>query len=147
MTVFLQWLVYADFILITCLLLFISWQDILLRIISNSSLIVLLCLVVPFVAMQHRFPNVIAALVVLAVFFPLFIFNIIGGGDIKLMSVLSMVFSWQQNADFFFIIALLGGVIGVFGFIFYRQITRERGIPYGVAISLAFVFFNTILLN
>ncbi|OON42231.1 hypothetical protein BTJ39_03170 [Izhakiella australiensis] len=142
-----QWLVYADFILITCLLLFISWQDILLRIISNDSLIVLLCLVVLFVAMQQRFPNIIAALVVIAVFFPLFIFNIIGGGDIKLMSVLSMAFSWQQNADFFFITALLGGVIGVIGFLFYCQIVREHGIPYGVAISLAFIFFNVVLLN
>jgi len=141
---FLQWLVFVNFILITGLLLFISWQDILLRIISNSSLIVLLCLVVPYIALQQRFPNVIAAVVVIAFFFPLFIFNIIGGGDVKLMSVLSMAFSWQQNADFFFIIAIFGSVIGIFGFLFYRQITRERGVPYGVAISLAFVFYNII---
>ena len=147
MTTLPQWLAYADFLLITCLLLFISWQDILFRIISNKSLIVLLFLVIPFVFMQKHLPNFIAALVVLSVFFPLFMLKIIGGGDVKLMSALSITFSWQQNLDFFIIISLLGGVIAVIGFIFYRKVTRERGIPYGVAISLAFILFNAFLLN
>jgi prepilin peptidase CpaA len=143
----LQGLAYIDFAIITCLLLFISWQDILLRVISNSSLIVLLCLIVPFIAIQQRVPNIVAALTVIIVLFPLFIYNIMGGGDIKLMAVLSLSFSWHQVADFFFIIIFLGGVVGLVGIIFFRQSVRERGIPYGVPISLAFILFNAVVFN
>lgn len=144
---FLHGLVYVDFALMTCLLLFISWQDLLLRIISNGSLIFLLCLIIPFTAMQQRIPNIFAALTVIAVLFPLFIYNVIGGGDIKLMAVLSLSFPWHQIADFFFVITFLGGVIGLIGIVFFRKSVRERGIPYGVPISLAFILFNAVVFN
>ena len=138
----LKWLVFADFLLIICLLAFISWQDIILRVISNSNLIVLLFLVVPYQVMQFKHPNIVAALAIIVAFFPLFICNVIGGGDIKFMSVLSLSQSGQQLIDFFFVTAFLGGAIGVFGLVFFRKSTRLRGIPYGVAISLSYFITN-----
>lgn len=136
----LKYLVCADFVIIVCLLLFISWQDILLRIIANRNLLVLLCLLIPFIIMQQRFPNILAAVVVLVVCFPLFIFKILGGGDVKLIAVLSMAFTWQQIIDFIVVISLFGIVVAMTGLLFFRQITREQGVPYGVAISLGFIF-------
>lgn len=139
-----EWLVCGLFLIITCLLVFISWQDILLRIISNKSLVVLLCLVVALMATQCQYPNIVAALAIILCFFPLFICNVIGGGDVKLMSVLALSCTWPQLIDFLLLTAFVGGGIGIIGLLLFRKATKERGIPYGVAISLAYIAINTL---
>lgn len=139
-----EWAVCSVFLLITCLLIFISWQDLLLRIISNKSLIVLLCLVIPLMLMQCQYPNILAGLTITLCFFPLFICHVIGGGDVKLMSVLALSLTWSQLIDFLLLTAFVGGGIGVIGLLLSRKATIERGIPYGVAISLAYIAINTL---
>ena len=36
--------------------------------------------------------------------------------------------------------AFWGGTIAIFGLVFFRNNLRSHGVPYGVAISLAFIF-------
>jgi Flp pilus assembly protein, protease CpaA len=139
-----EWFVCVLFLLITCLLIFISWQDILLRIISNKSLIALLFIVIPLMLIQYRVPNIAAALVIILCFFPLFICNVIGGGDVKLMAILALSLTWSQLIDFLLLTSFIGCGIGIIGLVLFRQVTKERGLPYGVAISLAYIAYYSL---
>lgn len=141
-----EWLGWTIFLIIAGLLIFISWQDTRFRIISHKSLMVLLCLIVALLAVKWQFPHIVAALAVIAVFFPLFVCNIIGGGDVKMIAVLSLSLSWLQLVDFLLLTAFIGGAIGIIGLIFFRKTTKTRGIPYGVAISCAYIFIYTPLI-
>ncbi|MFI8416085.1 prepilin peptidase [Serratia sp. NPDC078593] len=141
-------LLSINFVLLVCVLMFIAWQDILFRVISHGSLLLLLIILLPLAVMQHTFPNFIAAISILVIGYALFCFNVIGGGDVKLMALLSLALSDSSLAAFLFLTACIGGLIALAGLIFFNETTRLKGIPYGVAISLAFVLalpFNTPL--
>lgn len=132
-------LLSINFMLLVCVLVFISWQDILFRVIPHGSLLLLLIIMLPLAVMQQIYPNFIAAISILFVGYLLFCFNVIGGGDVKLMALLSLLLSDSSLAAFLFMTACIGGLIAIAGLIFFNRATRLQGIPYGVAISLAFV--------
>ncbi|ATV46114.1 prepilin peptidase [Pectobacterium sp. CHL-2024] len=135
----------SHFLLFLFVLGFISWQDIRLRIISHNSLLLLLILILSLAVTQQTLPNFTAALSILLVGYFLFFFNVIGGGDVKLMAVLSLALSNTSLAFFLFCTAFFGGIIAIAGLIIFNDSIRRLGIPYGVAISSAFLF--TFLFN
>lgn len=133
------------FLLFFLVLGFISFQDVRLRIISHKSLLLLLIIILSLAVTQQALPNFTAALSILLVGYFLFFFDVIGGGDVKLMAVLSLGLSDSSLAFFLFFTAFFGGVIAIACLIIFNDSIRRFGIPYGVAISSAFLF--TLLFN
>lgn len=129
-----------NFIAVAIILLFIGIQDVRFRLIDNRHLVGLCVLIVNMTVISGNVPNVLLAMVILAVGFLLFCGNLIGAGDVKLMAVLALALQTSSFFTFIFITTFIGGVLAIFGIIFFRDITRKAGVPYGMAISLAFIF-------
>ncbi|QKJ88624.1 hypothetical protein PMPD1_3710 [Paramixta manurensis] len=134
------WLITANYIVVVLLLLVISVQDITSRLISNQLVIIVGIACCSLALLTGHTPNLLLFAAVLVPGFFLCIGNIIGGGDVKLMSMLALLFTPSLFSHFLILTALCGGVIAVVGLIFFYKKTRQHGIPYGVAISLAFIF-------
>lgn len=133
--------------LITILFLMaLSWTDIKARVISNKIVLGMLMVIIPLAWMKYGQINLFPAFIVLVVGFFLFTFHLIGAGDVKLISVLVLAIPTEQLLYFFFFTTFSGLLLIVFGWLFYRQSIRQNGLPYGVAISLGFLF-NLVLFS
>ena len=103
-------------------------------------------------------PALGAAALVLAVGLGLFTLGLMGGGDIKLLVVLSLWTGWSKmTPQFIFLTAVFGGVL-VFLVLLMRLVlpplwlklrpkhnlprllTRKQPVPYGIAIAAAFAW-------
>ncbi|EMO1443518.1 prepilin peptidase [Escherichia coli] len=133
------WLLRVDLLFVALFLIFISWEDILLRIISHRYLLVLTVLIFLALILQHQKPNLVAAGSVLLVGFFLFSAGIIGGGDVKLLTVLSLAIDEHELANFLVAMTFCGALVVLAGLLFFRKSIRENGVPYAVPISLAFL--------
>lgn len=98
-----------------------------------------------------------AAGIVLLVGFGIFALGFMGGGDIKLLVVLTLWVGWGAGAlNFFFLTALLGAVLVIAVLLarfliapIWARLSPERGlprilrskqpVPYGIAIAAAFL--------
>lgn len=138
------WLINFTFVAICMILFFIMWQDVFLRTISHFSLLLLAMFLIPFICLQQHWPNFILAILALIGGFLLFISRLWGGGDAKLVAVLALAFQGHLFYDFLFLTAFFGGVIALLGLIFFRKNLRTHGVPYGVAISSAFIFIYSV---
>ena len=83
--------------------------------------------------------HLLTAACVFAFFATLFRFGAMGGGDVKLFSVLALWFSWVWVARLIIVASLLGVLVTIifWGIHKYRGQPGQPRIPYGVAISLA----------
>lgn len=94
----------------------------------------------------------LAGLAVLAVGFVLFMFDILGGGDVKLLSASAVWTGFDALGPFLLVVTLAGGLVALVLLMARRLIPRERlgrdgalarlmspkqGVPYGVAIAIA----------
>ncbi|TDQ57640.1 prepilin peptidase CpaA [Mesocricetibacter intestinalis] len=127
------------YIAIVFLLMRLSWSDIKYRIISNKIVVLLSALLIPLAWLQYQQIFVLPALVALVIGFILFNLGVIGAGDVKLIAVLMLSLPHEQILPFFFFTAFSGLLLIVMGWLFYRKSIREKGLPYGVAISLGFL--------
>ncbi|EHJ0191527.1 prepilin peptidase, partial [Shigella flexneri] len=130
------WLLRVDLLFVALFLIFISWGDILLRIISHRYLLVLTVLIFLALILQHQKTNLVAAGSVLLVGFFLFSAGIIGGGDVKLLTVLSLAIDEHELANFLVAMTFCGALVVLAGLLFFRKSIRENGVPYAVPISL-----------
>ncbi|NWK97157.1 peptidase [Sphingobium lactosutens] len=83
--------------------------------------------------------QLLAGLLVFAVFAILFAIGMMGGGDVKLLGALALWFPWQATISLIVLMALLGGGVTLATIVHHRW-ARKPGrpeIPYGVAISIA----------
>lgn len=134
------WLISATYLLTILLLIFISIQDLTTRIIANK-LVLMISLSASMLALfRGSSPNIALATIILIIGFFLSLVNVIGGGDVKLISALALLFTPALFLDFIFITALCGGIIASIGFVFFKPKITYLGVPYGIAISLAFIF-------
>lgn len=128
-------------------------------IISNTLNLVLLGLYVAAAIMlpvAPVLPALGAAAIVLAVGLGLFTLGLMGGGDIKLLVVLTLWTGWSATTpQFIFLTAICGGLL-VFVVLFARFIapafwpvntkplprllTKKQPVPYGIAIAAAFAW-------
>lgn len=132
-------------------------SDALRRLIPNWTIVALAVLFVgwvfvePFVSM---FGSLEAALIVFVVSCALYAFGVVGAGDSKFMTVVSLFVGLSWLPQFALGTVLLGGALAVISLV--TRPTRAlvmlqmrgkgsfgRGIPYGVAIALA--GFGTVL--
>ena len=86
-------------------------------------------------------PNVVIQLAlaigVFAIFAGLFAMGLIGGGDVKLLTVLALWLSPLSFASMLLIMAIVGGLVAL-GFIVRRVVFKpatQGKLPYGVAIT------------
>lgn len=99
----------------------------------------------------------VAMLVVFAIGYVVFALNVMGGGDIKLITVLALWVGFEKLTEFGFYFALLGGVMSIailtirkimphissriFGKKPVPRIFRDKEpVPYGLAIAGAFLW-------
>lgn len=130
---------------LAALLIVASVTDLRTRIISNR-LNLTIALLAPFWWLAgglSPWPDIavqlLAALIVFALFATLFAFGCMGGGDVKLLTALALWFPWQATLSMLMLMAVLGGAVTIVTVVHHRM-TRRLGqpqIPYGVAISLA----------
>lgn len=137
-----------SFILIFIILLLIklSWTDIKSRIISNNIVLALLVCIIPFGFLLNGELYIVPALASLFIGFLLFLFNVIGAGDIKLITVLMLEIPPEQILSFFVFTSFFGLLLIIIGWLFFKTSIKRNGLPYGVAISLGFLT-NLALFN
>ncbi|RDE68935.1 flp operon protein B [Aggregatibacter segnis] len=128
------------------LLLILSISDIRSRIISNRTILLLLVVIIPLSLLKYQTVFIFPALCALTVGFLLFMLNVIGAGDVKLITVLMLMIPNDEIFPFFFFTTFAGLGLIIIGWLFFRKSIKENGLPYGVAISLGFIT-NLVLSN
>ncbi|MGC6378319.1 A24 family peptidase [Bisgaard Taxon 45] len=132
-------IIFSLYCVTIILLIILSWTDIRSRIISNRIVFLLLLVILPLAWLQHKQIFFLPALLTLVIGFLLFIFGVMGAGDIKLMSVLMLTVPHSQIIYFFLFTAFSGLFLIIIGFLFFRNSIKQHGLPYGVAISCGFL--------
>ena len=128
------------------LLVILSISDVRSRIISNRIILLLLVVIIPLSLLKYQTVFIVPALCTLTIGFLLFMLNIIGAGDVKLITVLMLMVPNDEIFPFFFFTTFAGLGLIIIGWLFFRKSIKENGLPYGVAISLGFVT-NLVLSN
>lgn len=131
-------------ILLILQLLFICYSDVRYRTISNKLIITITINTVFLGFMMNHGVNIVIPFSALLVGYLIFYFNLIGGGDVKLITVLLFTLSTTQSLHFIFYTAIMGGVVMIIGMLINRSDIQQRGVPYAVAISTGFLmsFFS-----
>jgi prepilin peptidase CpaA len=83
--------------------------------------------------------HVLTAIGVFVVFSIFFQLRMMGGGDVKLFSALSLWFVWDDVLQMIFIASLFGGIVTLV-FALNHKFRKLKGpvkVPYGVAIALS----------
>ncbi|MDU7785196.1 MAG: prepilin peptidase [Aggregatibacter aphrophilus] len=141
-----NWFINVLVTIILLLLIILSITDIRSRIISNRVILLLLIATIPLSLLKYQIVFIVPALCALAIGFLLFMLNIIGAGDVKLITVLMLMIPNDEIFPFFFFTTFAGLGLIIIGWLFFRKSIKENGLPYGVAISLGFVT-NLVLSN
>jgi prepilin peptidase CpaA len=122
----------------------------------NAVLLALYVVAVIVLPIPGWLPAIGAAAIILAVGLGLFALGLMGGGDIKLLVVLSLWTGWSiATPQFIFLTGIAGGVL-VFAVLLARAVlppilrrnnperalprllTKKQPVPYGIAIAMAF---------
>ncbi|MDP8170820.1 prepilin peptidase [Pasteurella skyensis] len=126
-------------VFVSLTLIWISWTDISTRTISNQAVLVLLLVLLPFCWVFYKQFFILPAIVTLIIGFLLFMGKVVGGGDVKLITVLMLAIPYEQITSFLFLTSFFGLLLVIFGWIGFRQAIKQQGLPYGVAISFGFL--------
>jgi prepilin peptidase CpaA len=117
-------------------------------------IVLLLYLVALFFLPLNPLMGLMTAGLVLAVGLGLFALGFMGGGDVKLLTVLALWTGWSSaTANLFFLTGIIGGLLVVVILLMRaivtpllfrtrtppRLLTRKQPIPYGLAIAPAFL--------
>jgi prepilin peptidase CpaA len=107
-------------------------------------------LTLPELPIWTSLAHISAALVLFAAGTALFVANIWGGGDVKLLAATTLWTGWSGLASFLLLTAIAGALLAIIllvlrhyipaapaGRWYSRLLTRSEGIPYGVAIAAA----------
>lgn len=118
----------------------------------NGIILGLFVLAAPFLPAQWE--ALAAAAIFFAVGLALFALGLMGGGDVKLLTVLTLWTGWSvATLNFFFLTAVFGGVLVLLVLPLRwlaprvrksekplpRLLTRKEPVPYGIAIACAFL--------
>ncbi|MDX1975506.1 MAG: prepilin peptidase [Rickettsiales bacterium] len=136
----------------------VLWLDVTRYIIPNwlvASLLLLYPLAIYLSPVSVDWLMALAGMgIIFAVGFALFAFRFVGGGDIKLLTVLALWVGWALLVDYMVLVTLLGGVLSVVLYVLRKLLRyvpkkKERPrilrdgepVPYGVAIAFAMLYF------
>lgn len=147
-------------ITLSVLMLWVVISDTVHYIISNRLNACLIALYIPAIFLLPTEPHwaLLAAGLVLVVGLGLFALGLMGGGDVKLLVVLSLWTGWGiATLQFIMLTTVFGGVLVVIvllmrlllpglwlklrpGKTLPRVLTRKQPVPYGVAVAFAFTY-------
>ncbi|HEG0621127.1 TPA: prepilin peptidase [Yersinia enterocolitica] len=125
-------------------LLIICYSDIRHRVISNKWVITVAINALALSLIRYNTVSLVIPLLALLLGYIIFHFRLIGGGDVKLITVLLITLDAEQSLNFILYTAIMGGVVMIIGMLFNRADIQQRGVPYAVAISAGFLisFFS-----
>lgn len=147
-------------VLLTCLMITVMITDITRFIIPNLLVLSILLLYPAVLYFAPTMPDWQSALLIglasFAVGFVIFIFNLMGGGDIKLFTVAAIFVGKDNFFEFLMLVSLMGGCLAlllvairpIVPFIaskcgkidkIPKVLTVGQPAPYGVAIALGFI--------
>ncbi|WP_049611490.1 A24 family peptidase [Yersinia pekkanenii] len=126
-------------ILLLFQLLLVCYSDIRHRIISNIIIVTITLNTLGFGFSINNTINLVIPLVTLFIGYIIFRFKLMGGGDVKLITVLLFALTTAQSLDFIIYTAIMGGVVMIAGLLVNKKDIQQRGVPYAVAISLGFL--------
>ncbi|WP_157810384.1 prepilin peptidase [Vibrio sp. HA2012] len=126
------------FILISILLLVISYQDVRYRLIANKLVIGVLGCVATFCYINDSLGNFTYWIWLCPLAFALWYIHMWGAGDAKLLIALLPAVSSDYLAEIFILIGLSGGVTALMTYLIakYKK-TEFITVPYGVPISVS----------
>ncbi|OWF82028.1 tight adherance operon protein [Yersinia rohdei] len=120
-------------------LLLICYSDIRYRIISNKFVVTIAITALTLSFITYNTVSIVIPLIALLTGYIIFHFNFIGGGDVKLITVLLLTLNAGQSLNFILYTAIMGGVVMIIGMLINRDDIQQRGVPYAVAISGGFL--------
>lgn len=125
-------------------LLLICYSDIRHRIISNKLVITVAINTLALSFIIYNGVGLTIPLLALFIGYIIFHFKFVGGGDVKLITVLLLALNAEQSLNFILYTAIMGGVVMIIGMLVNRADIQQRGVPYAVAISCGFLlsFFS-----
>jgi prepilin peptidase CpaA len=145
-------------LMLTIAMLWVIWRDAAEYIISNrlNGFVLALFLLGIFLFPISLQPALITAGIVFAVGLLLFTLGLMGGGDIKLLMVLSLWAGWPATGQLLLLTSVIGGLLVLIiaplrrivpplwakrlpARTLPRILTRKEPIPYGLAIAGAFL--------
>lgn len=137
-------LVFFIFLIIAllCNLIWISWTDIKSRLITNRAILLTVLLILPFSYILWSKVFIVSAAVTLLIGFILFMLNVIGAGDVKLLSVLMLAVPSEEIMPFLFLVTVVGAVIAIMTIVwllFHKKSFMKYKLSYGVAICGGFI--------
>lgn len=129
------------YFLLLCLSVWIGITDCCYRRISNRQILCLSVVCLMIGLQQHLLLDTyVQALLVLGVGLVLFIFNIIGAGDVKLLSAYALIIHPSYFGAVLCLSAVLGGLLATF-ILLYDLIRstqlKRKGLPYAIPIIVA----------
>lgn len=143
------------FIVVVLISLSISWFDITARRIPNTALNALLVTGILFLLRIESSGGVnggiIFPIIVFIIGYVLSMANIIGMGDVKLITIALMLTPAKAQADMLYFTTFFGGIWGGLWHLILRHIPFvkkidkvQAGIPYGIPIVLAMCLFTFV---
>ena len=122
---------------IIILLVRICYTDIRYRIIENKCVLLMFLLNITLWVIDRQPIYLLSSLVIFSVGAILVLIHCVGAGDIKLLTVLGMVFPLGKIPDFIFLVALSGLPLILVIYCFHRfsKGRFSKTLPYGVAIT------------
>ncbi|WP_092675909.1 A24 family peptidase [Rosenbergiella nectarea] len=127
--------------LITLLLIRVCYTDIRYRIIENKCVVIILLVNILYFFIMGKLPYLLSSVTIFAVGFFCIVCNCVGAGDVKLLSVLGMMFPLREIPDFIFLVALSGLplILVVYGLHRFSKGIFSKTLPYGVAITSGYL--------
>lgn len=123
---------------------FICYQDISQRTIANQLVLLVLLITFSLSVYQHSYINLLYSGALLLSGLILWRYNIMGGGDIKLLVAFSLAIKPEFLLLTLVIITVFGGILALayylFGLLTDLEKVKARGIPYGFPICLGSLF-------
>lgn len=119
---------FSQPVLAFLLLAVAMWEDLRSRKVPNQLLLVGLSLILVLIVLTQGFGGLVNSglsfLTACVVVLPLYFLRVMGGGDVKLFVVISLLFSWQQVLLALFAAMIWGSLLGIFQVILQGQIMK-----------------------
>lgn len=134
------------FSLLILMLCYVSFTDMKRREIDHIPLAIILILSIFIGLLVTHNINIIVPIAILVIGIILSCFNLIGGGDVKLLVALTIGLTNDMVLNLFILMSFAGVPVAIIAYIIHK-VKKKSGsceVPYGLAISFGYVF---MLLN
>ncbi len=129
---FQEWL-----IILAALFLYVCTTDVISRTISNKACLAIVSVFLLYVIETGSWLNIVHSVLILGFGIILSQLKLLAGGDTKLFAAYSLAIPSAHLLNTIILILLIGGVVSVIYLLWVKlEKKTNRGVPYGIAISL-----------